>query len=197
MADSDGEELEKLTFKFLRGVEADADELEWPAGADIVRKALSESLNAKNVAFLLGAGCSSYYVKETNDVLGDDWREVGIPTMAPLAEEFTKARAAEEAGFPTAAERKAFADEFGIDIADKEYGRNLERLMELLFSLRFTLSRSALPKAKDNLKVVNSIIQKVQAFLWGKCTNGAFANGDRTVGLLYETFYRKLVLRDC
>ncbi len=71
MADSDGQKPEKLTFKFLRGVEADAGELEWPAGADVVRKALSESLNAKNVAFLLDAGCSSYYAKET-DILGDE-----------------------------------------------------------------------------------------------------------------------------
>lgn len=61
MAGSDGGEAQKLTFSFLRGVEGDAGELEWPAGADVVRKALSESLNAKNVAFLLGAGCSSYY----------------------------------------------------------------------------------------------------------------------------------------
>ncbi len=118
MADSDGEEPQKLTFNFLRGVEADAGALEWPAGADVVRKALSESLNAKNVAFLLGAGCSSYYVKETDDLLGDEWREVGIPTMAPLAKEFTKARSTDQAGFPTAAERKVLADEFGIDIGD-------------------------------------------------------------------------------
>lgn len=196
MADSDGEEPQKLTFKFLRGVEADAGELEWPVGADVVRKALSESLNAKNVAFLLGAGCSSHYAKQADDLLGDEWREVGVPTMAPLAAEFTKARVADVAGFPTGAERKALIEELGIDIGDKEYARNLERLMELLFSLRFSLSRSTLAKAKDNLKVVNSVINKVQAFLWGKCTNGAFANGDSTVGTLYETFYRKLVLRD-
>jgi hypothetical protein len=186
----------KLTFKFLRGAENDANELEWPAGADVVRKALSESLNAKNVAFLLGAGCSSCYKKEV-DLLGDEeWREVGIPTMAPLAAEFTKARSADEAGFPSASERKVLTDDFGIDIGDKEYARNLERLMELMFSLRFSLARSNLARAKDNLKVVNSIIQKVQVFLWDKCTNGAFANGDSTVGTLYESFYRKLVLRD-
>jgi hypothetical protein len=36
-------------------------------------------LNAKNVAFLLGAGCSSLIMNQV---------EVGIPTMAPLAKEF-------------------------------------------------------------------------------------------------------------
>lgn len=163
MAGSDDEEAKKLTFSFLRGVEADAGELEWPAGADVVRKALSESLNAKNVAFLLGAGCSSNCIKEKDAAGKETWRELGIPTMAPLAAEFTKARTSDEGGFPTAAEREVLTDEFGIDIGDKEYARNLERLMELLFSLRFSLSRSTLPKAKENLKVVNSIIQKVQA----------------------------------
>lgn len=156
MADSDGEEPQKLTFKFLRGVEADVDELEWPAGADVVRKALSESLNAKNVAFLIGAGCSSYYVKQTDDLLGEEWREVGIPTMEPLAKEFTKSRTVDQAGFPTIAERKVFIDELGIDIGDKEYARNLERLMELLFSLRFSLSRSTHAKAKDMLIVARN-----------------------------------------
>lgn len=194
--DSKGEAPQKSTFSFLRGMEADAGGLELPDGADIVRKALSDSLNAKNVAFLLGAGCSSYCIKVTEDTLDDEWREYGIPTMAPLAKEFTKARPRDEAGFPTAAEKRVLADEFGIEIGDDEYSRNLERLMELLFSLRFSLSRSKLPKALDNLETVNSIIQKVQAFLWDKCTNGAFANGDSTVVKLYEKFYRKLVLRD-
>lgn len=194
--DSKDEAPQKLTFRFLRGAEAEAGELKWPDGADVVRKALADSLNAKNVAFLLGAGCSSYYIKETDDLLGDEWREVGIPTMAPLAKEFTKARKTDEAGFPTAAERKVLTEELGVEIGDKEYSRNLERLMELLFSLRFALSRSAHAKAKDNLTTVNSIIQKVQAFLWDKCTDGAFAHGNNTVRTLYETFYRKLVLRD-
>ncbi|OOY16488.1 SIR2 family protein [Thioclava sp. DLFJ4-1] len=194
--DGDDEASQKLTFKFLRGDGTNNDELEWPAGADVVRKALSESLNAKNVAFLLGAGCSSHYVKEVGLLDTEEWKEVGIPTMAPLAAEFTKKRPDDEAGFPTIAERKVLAGEFGVDIGDNEYSRNLERLMELLFSLRFSLSRSTLPRADENLNVVNAIIQKVQAFLWEKCTNGAFANGDSSVGALYETFYRKLVLRD-
>jgi hypothetical protein len=68
--------------------------------------------------------------------------------------------------------------------------------MELLFSLRFVLVRSSLDDAAPKLKTVESIIKKVQKFLWAKCTNGAFASGDRTVIGLYESFYRKLVLRD-
>ena len=118
MTDSNGEEPAKLTFEFIRGAEDSGGELEWPADAVGVRQALSESMNAKNVAFLLGAGCSSYCVKETDNQGEEEWSEVGIPTMAPLAEEFTKARAVDQTGFPTAAERKTLADEFGINISD-------------------------------------------------------------------------------
>lgn len=187
MADADNTEPSKLTFKFIRGVEGEKADYEWPDGAEIVRKALAESLNAKNVAFLLGAGCSSSWVND---------KEVGIPTMAPLAKEFTAARMEDDQSFPTAGERDVLLKQFGIDIGAVEYARNLERLMELLFSLRFVLVRSSLSDAATRLKTVESIIKKVQTFLWAKCTNGAFANGDHTVIGLYESFYRKLVLRD-
>lgn len=180
-------EKPKQTFQFIRGVETDSREYDWGDGADVVRKALADSLNAKNVAFLLGAGCSSLRVANA---------EVGIPTMAPLASEFTKTHEQDVEGLPTAAERKLLVDELGIDIGAAEYARNLERLMELLHSLRFSLGRSSRGDAKVQLATIESIIKKVQAFLWAKCTQGAFAKGDRSVLNLYETFYRKLVLRD-
>lgn len=44
-----------------------------------LRKALSEAMSAKNIAFLLGAGCSSFK---------KDGAEVGIATIRPLAQEF-------------------------------------------------------------------------------------------------------------
>jgi hypothetical protein len=180
-------EKPKQTFQFIRGAETDRREYDWGEGADVVRKALADSLNAKNVAFLIGAGCSSLRVAKS---------EVGIPTMAPLASEFTESHEQDVEGLPTAAERKLLVDELGIDIGAAEYARNLERLMELLHSLRFSLGRSSRADAKIQLTTVESIIKKVQAFLWAKCTQGAFANGDRSVLNLYETFYRKLVLRD-
>lgn len=116
--------------------------------------------------------------------------------MAPLAAEFTRERDVDDPTFPTIYERDELRDQFGIDIGVEDYSRNLERLMELLYSLRFVLRRSSLEKAEPQLKVINSIIDKVQKFLWTKCTAGAFAKGDDTVMSLYETFYRKLVLRD-
>lgn len=177
----------KQTFDFIRGVEGETTQLDWPHGADVVRKAIAESLNAKNVAFLVGAGCSSSHV---------DNIDVGIPTMAPLAAEFTKNRTPDDPAYPTAAERDVLQKQFGIDLEAAEYASNLERLMELLFSLRFFLDRSSLKDKEKNLAVVNSIVKKVQAFLWAKCTSKSLSASGNHVMNLYESFYRKLVLRD-
>lgn len=174
-------------FSFLRGGDPSTGTVSWSDGVDVVRKSLAEAMNAKNVAFLLGAGCSSSWK-------GD--QEVGIPTMAPLAKEFTGAQNLDDAAFPTASERADLEKMYGIKLNDAEYSRNLERLMELLFSMRFVLSRSSHENVEAGRKLVDGIIEKVRAFLWDKCTNGRFAHGDTTVLKLYETFYRKLVLRD-
>ena len=187
MTDTPAEDAPKRRFTFIRGFQEDLDAHEWPGGAEKVRKALGDSLNARNVAFLLGAGCSSFQLDDL---------EVGVPTMAPLAKEFTSTHEADHPSFPTAKERDSLLNDFGIDIGAKEYSSNLERLMELVFSLRFVLNRSSLPRTTIQLNIVNSVITKVQRFLWDKCTTGAFANGNDTVMTLYESFYRKLILRD-
>lgn len=90
----------------------------------------------------------------------------------------------------------AFLKKFGAELTDTEYARNLERLMELLFSLRFVFTRSSKSDHVPNSEAVERVIGKVQSFLWERCTNGMFAHGDSAVLALYETFYRKLVLRD-
>ena len=174
-------------FKFIRGAESDDKKYRWPDGAEDVRMALTESLNARNISFLLGAGCSSYLV---------DGEEIGVPTMPPLAKEFTEMSGSDDTLFPTAEELEVLTEQFGIDITAEEYANNLERLMEILFSLRFVLESSSLEKADSQLIAINSMIKKVQTFLWNKCTNGQLAKANNPVMLLYESFYRKLVLRD-
>ena len=189
-------------FQFLRNGDADPSELDWNKGIESARQAISEAMNAKNIAFLLGAGCSS---------LMKDKKELGIATMAPLAKEFcgetVEARAA---GFysdpPTAGAVPApwrltkdeldYLDALGVDLA-KDYSRNLERLMEVLFAQRFVLRQSENPDLHPYRAVLDGIIKKVQDFLWTRVTQGAFATeGDSTVRDLYERFYKKLVLRD-
>ncbi len=193
---------EERKFQFLRDGDAEPSELDWNKGIESARKAISEAMNAKNIAFLLGAGCSS---------LMKDKKELGIATMAPLAKEFcgetVEARAA---GFysdpPTAGAVPApwrltkdeldYLDALGVDLA-KDYSRNLERLMEVLFAQRFVLRQSENPDLHPYRAVLDGIIKKVQDFLWTRVTQGAFAaEGDTTVRDLYERFYKKLVLRD-
>ena len=189
-------------FQFLRNGDADPSELDWNKGIESARQAISEAMNAKNIAFLLGAGCSS---------LMRDKKELGIATMAPLAKEFCgetlEARAAGFYGDPpvvgavpapwrlTKGELD-YLDALGIDLA-KDYSRNLERLMEVLFAQRFVLRQSENPDLHPYRAVLDGIIKKVQDFLWTRVTQGAFATeDDTTVRDLYERFYKKLVLRD-
>ena len=189
-------------FQFLRNGDADPSELDWNKGIESARQAISEAMNAKNIAFLLGAGCSS---------LMRDKKELGIATMAPLAKEFCgetlEARAAGFYGDPPVVGAAPapwrltkgeldYLDALGIDLA-KDYSRNLERLMEVLFAQRFVLRQSENPDLHPYRAVLDGIIKKVQDFLWTRVTQGAFATeGDSTVRDLYERFYKKLVLRD-
>lgn len=193
---------EDRKFQFLRDGDAEPSELDWNKGIESARKAISEAMNAKNIAFLLGAGCSS---------LMKDKKELGIATMAPLAKEFCgETIEARAAGFysdpPTAGAAPApwrltkdeldYLDALGVDLA-KDYSRNLERLMEVLFAQRFVLRQSENPDLHPYRAVLDGIIKKVQDFLWTRVTQGAFATeGDTTVRDLYERFYKKLVLRD-
>jgi len=138
------------SFRFIGGGK-DRESLEWPNGGEVARKALAESLNAKNVSFLLGAGCSSAW---------RDKAEVGIPTMAPLSKDFVAERDDDSKTYPTKAEREFLSKEFGIVLEADEFARNIERLMEVLFSLRFVLSKSNSAKKDAKLGVVNSLISK-------------------------------------
>ncbi|MBA3068040.1 MAG: SIR2 family protein [Pseudomonadota bacterium] len=197
-----GEESEGRIFQFLRNGDAEPSDLDWNKGVESARQAISEAMNAKNIAFLLGAGCSS---------LMKDKKELGIATMAPLAKEFCgetlEARAAGFYGDPPVVGAAPapwrltkgeldYLDALGIDLA-KDYSRNLERLMEVLFAQRFVLRQSENPALHPYRAVLDGIIKKVQDFLWTRVTQGAFATeGDTTVRDLYERFYKKLVLRD-
>jgi hypothetical protein len=239
---SAAENTRERAFMFLRNGEAEPAEIDWAAGVEGARQAIAEALNAKNVAFLIGAGCSSLVVNKV---------ELGIPTMAPLAKEFCgetlqarangfydePALAVEDANAEVDDEAEAEAeigpsgdyglavpdvvlealkdeqpvcepaawrltsaevsclDELGLDLEDG-YNRNLERLMEVLFGQRFVLQRSRNAGHWPQLELINSIIKKVQTFLWTRVTAGPFARDDHSVRDLYERFYRKLVLRD-
>ncbi|MFC3444215.1 hypothetical protein ACFOKF_24010 [Sphingobium rhizovicinum] len=130
------------TFRFLRASETPTAPLIWGQDEEQVRKAIGEALNARNVAFLLGAGCSS---------LWEDKQERGIPTMGPLAETFCSYPKAEleddlnlidPPKWALVDDDVAFLAGLGAKLKDTEYAKNLERLMELLFRAVFDQSGS-------------------------------------------------------
>lgn len=194
---SDQDTVKLRQFQFVRHGDQSSATLDWETGPGIVRKALGEALNARNVAFLLGAGCSSLEI---------EGQQRGIPTMAPLATEFC------EYPLPPAfddnldfvqppewgltSKEVEFLKERGASLQGTEYTWNLERLMELLFSLAFIYRRSDNSIHESCLNTVEGIINKVKIFLWERCAKGEFTSGDNAVLDVYEGFYRRLVLRD-
>lgn len=190
MANSD---VNKPRFSFVKGGEdvvasKDGDDFDWEKGALRVRESLHDALNAKNLAFLFGSGCSSLFV---------DGTQRGIDTMAPLAKEFLAAQPGfDDLRYPSAAEREALIQHLGFDLKAEEFASNLERLMEVLYSFQFVLRRSTSEEMAKAKAAVDSLIQKVTAFVTVKCSDAPFAHGDASIVDLYQAFYRKLVYRD-
>lgn len=182
-----------LRFSFLKGSDdvvapKDASEFEWDAAAASVRESLGDAMNARNVAFLIGSGCSS---------LTRDEQQLGIPTMQPMANTFIDTVGESEGDlFLTATERAALQGALGLNLADSDYASNLESLMEVLYSFDFALQRSGSEALSEAHTCVKSAIGKLTAYLLNACTTGPFASGDESVVELYSSFFRKLVYRD-
>ena len=165
-----------------------AEEFSWTNATRTIRTNISEAMNARHVAFLLGSGCSSFRDGQT---------ELGIPTMAPLARKFAKLVGKEcESYCVTEQEQQILNDTLGLDITVDPYITNLERLMEVLYSFRFALSQSARPEFEEASSTINSVIHKVAEYILVRCTTGTSANSNDTVLSLYQDFYKKLVYRD-
>ena len=180
-------------FSFFKGAEdivapKEGKAFEWDHAAAKVRENLNDAMNAKNVAFLLGSGCSSYQT---------DAAQVGIPTMKPMAAKFIGTVGAEgDTYFATGAERRVLQERLGLDITADEYAQNLERLMEALYSFEFVIKHSNNEQLTGASDTVRSVIEKITRYILRNCTSGAFSERDETVSNLYQAFYRKLIYRD-
>lgn len=155
---------------------------EWARRSDVVRKHITDVMGARNVAFLFGSGCSSRVI--------DDF-EVGIPTMVPMAKSVLG-----EMGVSTLdPERNDLSKSIGLDLTQDDLASNLERVLEVLFSLRFALSRSDMTELKKAAQSADRLISKIVKQIVAHCAAGGFVTND-TVLATYEAFYRKLVYRD-
>jgi hypothetical protein len=172
--------------EFLR--DRDRNRLLWDEALKRASQQLSEAFSARHLSFLLGSGASS---------LNKDRVQLGIPTMGPLAAEFIGGVGAGEL-YLSNEEYEGLKATYGIDIKEAAYTKNLEKLLEILFSLQFVLSKSKLPNNENQLALIKKVINKIKKYILKKCTEGAFhpATGDEQVLDVYKRFYRKLTLRD-
>lgn len=184
------EPISKFSF-FKGGVDVvapkDNEKFDWEQSATKVREQLGEAFNARNISFLLGSGCSSFVQNQ---------KQLGIPTMAPMAQEFLSNIGVDNSPYITQSERDQLREGFGIDLAKQEYNRNLERLMEVLFSAQLALKDAVTDKSKTLQTTIVNVAEKVKAYVLKCCSVGAFTNGDKSVTTLYQTFYQKLIFRD-
>jgi len=156
--------------------------------SDILRKiqeSFNKVLDGKNLSFLLGSGCSSFKVKENGD-----WKEVGIPTMAPLATDFYQ-------NIITDKERNWLKDKLKLNIKSENFKDNLESFLGSLHSLEFFYDSTAQNEIPNHLKV-KELIKKARNFLLEQCLNETNRKGnlDKDLVNLYKTFYRKLLYRN-
>lgn len=182
-----------LRFSFFKGGEdviapKGGDDFDWEKAALRVRESLHDALNANNLGFLFGSGCSSLIV---------DGMQRGIDTMAPLANEFLEAvPGVDDKRFPSADERMILGENLGIDLNDVEFSGNLERLMEVLHSFQFVLKLTSNKEIAKGKAAVDSLVEKVTAFITQKCSAAPFSKDDPEIVNLYQAFYRKLIYRD-
>jgi len=184
---------EPAEFTFLKGSEnvtkpKDGQPFNWENAAGIVRQHLGDALNARNVSFLFGSGCSSLY---------KSGKQVGIPTMKPMAEAFlSNIGADDKSEFISQSERDALKNLIGLDVANKDYAANLERLMEVLFSIEKVLKNNKNDDLSKLSPIVKTVIRKLMRYVLKCCTKGAFSENDDSVLNLYQSFYQKLIFRD-
>lgn len=180
-------------FSFWKGAQdelrkKDGTTLDATLAIETIRGQLGDALNARNLSFLFGSGCSSLRV---------GGEEVGIPTMGPMAASFLRTVGADDnAPHVSATERETLKQWLGLDIGAERFANNLERLMEALYGARFVFDQTQEPNPKTVAVVVDRVIDKVTKHVLDSCTTGAFAQGDDSVLALYQTFYQKLQFRD-
>lgn len=211
-----------------------------------IQDAFLKVLDNKNLSFLLGSGCSSYEIETdasaselksksvkanenkskqgTPEPVNEIFEQIGIPVMAPLANEFYNLEDFKE-------EKDWLKEHLSIDVMDNTFCSNLEVFLSTLHSLSFYHSK----KSKNELKgdqatitavvkngkanqsetegiafsklseaeKIDSIILKARNFLLIKCLNAKNiapsekgTSKDNPLIEIYKQFYRKLLTRN-
>jgi hypothetical protein len=140
---------------------------------------------------LLGSGCSSYKI---------EGQEIGIPTMAPMAQEFYGLSNFEK-------NKEWLLSKLKIDVEDKNFEKNLEAFLSVLHSLSFYHSKinnkadeeaqkinQVINEADEEARKINQVIKEARNFILEKCLNED--KRDNELLEVYKTFYKKLLTRN-
>ena len=156
-----------------------------------IQEAFLKVLDNKNLSFLLGSGCSSYKI---------EGQEIGIPTMAPMAQEFYGLSNFEK-------NKEWLLSKLKIDVEDKNFEKNLEAFLSVLHSLSFYHSKinnkadeeaqkinQVINEADEEARKINQVIKEARNFILEKCLNED--KRDNELLEVYKTFYKKLLTRN-
>jgi len=208
-----------LNFYFFKGevnVLSDKYKDNPNSALEEIRTKIGDAMESRHLSFLLGSGCSSHVTPMLQASGSVALSQVGIPTMQPLAKEFFAG--GEDDSKLTDAEIAQLSTLF-LDVKSAPFKNNLEKFLEVLFSLNFALSNrnrtqsyiefeitleladtveleNALESCKQGMAdnvFIESIIAKTKRFILKKCLGNNFP--DNEVLSIYQTFYRKLVYR--
>lgn len=151
-----------------------------------IQDSFNKVLDGKNLSFLLGSGCSSYQILNSDE----EWEEIGIPTMAPLAKDFY-------ANILTEDDRNWLKDDVKLDITSTTFQNNLETFLGTLHSLIYFYETTN-QNGTEEFKKVKGIIDKARNFLLEQCLNETKRSNEDDIDLvnLYKMFYRKLLYRN-
>ncbi len=167
-----------------------------------IQETFRKGLDTKNLSFLIGSGCSSF--KDGNK------KELGIPTMIPLAKEFFESELSED-------DKTWLKDNIKLDVNDDQFQKNIEFFLGSLYSLEFFYrsinqkkdggeedSEEEEEEEEDDddinkkLEKIQDIIQKAKKFLIKRYLNEENKQEGKDIPLLelYQKFYRKLLIRN-
>ena len=152
-------------IEFYKGNEIVSDKLQG------IKKQLTNAMSAKNLAFLLGAGCSS--------IKDEDGNEKGIHTMDVLAKDYSELE--DTSSF------QHIKDEYKT-INFLSLAENLEGLLQVLHALRLCFNQD---EAKIN---VDRAINEVEQYLFSKINIDL--NDSTEITNIYQSFYKRIFFRE-
>jgi hypothetical protein len=163
-----------------------SDKVDYNEKVKAVKKELSKTFESRNLSFLIGSGCS----------LGNG----GIPTMKGLANTLFNVGLNDKSSLSKKLQELVFENKHldflkanNIDFTKEPFADNLEIFLGTLYSLRFYLEQI---KNDKEVKLVDDVINQTKNYILYQCLNEENEGKDSEILEVYQSFYRKLSLRD-